>query len=149
MTNSAGNYSIENLAAGSYDLTVDYLWYTGETRSETISSQNLTNVDFILQNVIGIEPPGTGLPSEFRLRQNYPNPFNPVTVVLFDLPQSSFAKLIVYDILGREVATLVNKELKAGTHSAAWNASGYPSGIYFYRLETKNFTDVKKMVLIK
>ena len=89
------------------------------------------------------------IPDAFLLKQNYPNPFNPTTNIEFDLNKTSYLILIVYDILGRKVATLVNEKLSAGSYTVNWDASGYPSGIYFYRLEVKEFTDVKKMLLIK
>jgi len=89
------------------------------------------------------------IPSMYSLHQNYPNPFNPVTRIKFEIPKSSFVNFTVYDILGREVAKLVNDNLKAGTYIYDWNASQYPTGMYFYKLTADNFTDVKKMVLIK
>ena len=81
--------------------------------------------------------------------QNYPNPFNPVTNIVFDLPSASFTRLTVYDILGREIAVLVNEQLRAGSYKVDWNATNYPSGIYFYKIETEGFSNSKKMVLIK
>ena len=94
------------------------------------------------------------VPTKYALMQNYPNPFNPTTKIRFDLPKSTHAKLIIYDILGREVATLVNEKFNAGSYIVDWpaltgNGSSYPSGVYFYRLQTKDFTSVKKMLLIK
>jgi hypothetical protein len=89
------------------------------------------------------------LPKKFILHQNYPNPFNPVTNIEFAVPKSSFVKMIVYDVLGKEIAILVNENLKAGTYNADWNASKYPSGVYFYKLVTEGFSETKKMVLIK
>ena len=89
------------------------------------------------------------IPESYKLSQNYPNPFNPKTNIKFDLPKASNIKLIVYDALGREVTTLVNEELKAGSYQVDWDGSGYPSGVYFYRLEVGNFVETKKMLLIK
>ena len=88
-------------------------------------------------------------PAEFKLYANYPNPFNPVTNIRFNLPQTSHTKLTIYNILGNEVATLINDELNVGSYLVSWNASDYPSGVYFYKLETKDFTETKKMVLLK
>jgi len=103
--------------------------------------------------VIGIEPLTNEVPSQFQLYQNYPNPFNPTTRIRFALPRSSFATLIVYDILGREIETLVNEQLNTGTYEADWNASNYSSGVYFYKLTAGSaeggFTDSKKMTIIK
>ena len=99
--------------------------------------------------IIGIKKISELVPSSFSLSQNYPNPFNPTTKISFDLHKSSHAKLIVYDILGKEVATLVNEKLNAGSYKVDWNASDYPSGVYFYRVQTEDFSETKKMVLLK
>ena len=85
----------------------------------------------------------------FTLSQNYPNPFNPQTKIKFAVPKASFTKLIIYDLLGREVATLVNEELKPGTYEADWDGSDYSSGVYFYKLVSGDFSEIKKMVLMK
>ena len=101
------------------------------------------------QITIGIENNGNEIPAQFKLEQNYPNPFNPVTDIKFSIPKTGFVKLIVYDILGREIKTLVSENLAAGNYKYDFDASGIASGVYFYRLESENFTDVKKMLLIK
>ena len=88
-------------------------------------------------------------PAEFKLYANYPNPFNPVTNIQFDLPKDVFIKLSIYDVLGREVATLVNEFKKGGRYIVAFNGSELSSGIYFYRIEAGSFSDIKKMILIK
>ncbi len=88
-------------------------------------------------------------PNEFRLLQNYPNPFNPETTIQFNIPEKSFVTLKIYDMLGREVTTLVNDELNIGTHQIDFKAGGLSSGIYFYNLSTKNFSETKKLLLIK
>ena len=87
--------------------------------------------------------------SEYKLNQNYPNPFNPVTNIKFSIPQASFVKLTVYDLTGKEVAKLVNKNMTAGSYTVDFNASNLSSGVYFYRIDTEGFSDVKKMMLIK
>jgi hypothetical protein len=92
---------------------------------------------------------GNIIPFEFKLNQNYPNPFNPNTIINYELPITSYVKLVIYDILGKEITTLVNKHLKPGSYEVEWNASTYPSGVYFYRLVAEDFTMTKKMVLIK
>jgi hypothetical protein len=97
----------------------------------------------------GIMTLNNNIPNDFSLSQNYPNPFNPKTNIKIDIPKSTSAKLIIYDILGREVATLVNEHLKPGTYEVDWDGSNYPSGVYFYRLTTEYYSETKKMVLIK
>jgi len=89
------------------------------------------------------------LPKEFRLFQNYPNPFNPTTTIRFDLPKRTFVTLKVYDVLGREVATLVSADLQPGEHKVDFNAFSLASGLYLYRLETKEFVQMKKLMLLR
>jgi photosystem II stability/assembly factor-like uncharacterized protein len=89
------------------------------------------------------------VPGDFSLYQNYPNPFNPSTFISFDIPKNSYVKLTVYDALGREVSTLVSQALQAGRHEYSWNAAGFPSGVYYYRLQAAGFAETKKMVLAK
>ncbi|MDP3684558.1 MAG: T9SS type A sorting domain-containing protein [Ignavibacteria bacterium] len=88
-------------------------------------------------------------PTKFELTQNYPNPFNPSTVISWQVPAGSYVSLKVYDVLGKEVATLVNEELKAGSYSVDFNASHLASGIYFYSIKAGNFIQSKKMILMK
>jgi hypothetical protein len=99
---------------------------------------------------IGIQNISSTIPAKFEIYQNYPNPFNPITKIKFDLPKGVFVKVRIYDILGREVETLVNEKLDAGTYNVNWDASDYPSGVYFYRIEAGGeFEKTSKMVLIK
>jgi hypothetical protein len=91
----------------------------------------------------------TTIPDKFVLYQNYPNPFNPTTNIKFQIRDSRFVTLKVFDALGREVAILVNENLSAGSYNVDWNASAYPSGVYFYKLQTDNYSEVKKMILTK
>ncbi len=98
---------------------------------------------------IGIEPISNYIPGDFSLSQNYPNPFNPNTNIKFSIPKLANVKLAVYDLLGREVESLVNQQLTPGTYEVNWNAAKFSSGIYMYRLITDDFSMVKKMSLIK
>jgi hypothetical protein len=100
------------------------------------------------------EPPVTQLPREFQLQQNYPNPFNPNTTIKFSLPEASYVKLEVFNILGQKVKNLLNEKKNAGVHTVVWNGDNQngervSSGIYFYRLETESYGSVKKMVLLR
>lgn len=97
----------------------------------------------------GINPIAGEIPTSFNLFQNYPNPFNPSTNIKFDIPKSSYVKITVYDNLGKEVAKLVDKKLSAGSYEVNWIAKNYASGIYYYRIGAEEFTNVKKMLLIK
>ena len=98
---------------------------------------------------VGVESEITGLPAEFALSQNYPNPFNPVTVIEFALPQSGDVSLVVYNLIGEQVAHLIDERKPAGSYTVKWNASDFASGIYFYRLQAGDFVQTRKMVLLK
>jgi photosystem II stability/assembly factor-like uncharacterized protein len=112
---------------------------------------------------IGIQPISSEIPNQFSLSQNYPNPFNPTTRIKFAIPtplsppfgkggrtqSGGFVRITIYDILGREVAVLVNEQLNPGTYEVTWDASDFPSGVYFYQLSTQEYSVTKKMVLIK
>ena len=98
---------------------------------------------------IGINPIGSNIPREFALHQNYPNPFNPTTKIKFDIPRNTDVTLEVYNSLGQVVQTLYKGYANAGYYETDFNASGLPSGAYFYRLVTRDFTQVKKMMLVK
>ncbi len=89
------------------------------------------------------------IPTEYSLSQNYPNPFNPSTVISYQLSVNSYVTLKVYDVIGREVATLVNERQEAGTYQTTFNAKGLSSGLYFYQLKAGNFVEIKKMLLTK
>ncbi|RPI18494.1 MAG: T9SS C-terminal target domain-containing protein [Ignavibacteriae bacterium] len=100
-------------------------------------------------NLIGIKPISENIPDIFLLSQNYPNPFNPSTTIEFDIPVAGYTKLTVYDLQGRESEILVSEELSAGSYRINFDGNNLSSGIYFYKLETKDFIQTKRMVLIK
>jgi hypothetical protein len=89
------------------------------------------------------------VPSQFDLHQNFPNPFNPSTVISYSLPVASQAVLKVFDQLGKEVTTLVDEVIPAGEHTVHFDATGLPSGVYYYRLKSGGFSQTKKMILTK
>jgi photosystem II stability/assembly factor-like uncharacterized protein len=103
----------------------------------------------VCAGAIGIKNESNTIAKSFFLSQNYPNPFNPVTRIKFDLPKSSNVKLVIYDILGREIVTLLDENKKPGTYEVDWDGSNYASGVYFYKLITDEFVETKKMVLLK
>jgi hypothetical protein len=100
-------------------------------------------------STIGIKPIGSSVPVKYDLSQNYPNPFNPSTRIKFALPKNEFVNMKIYDILGKEVASIINENLTAGFYEVEFNANNLASGMYFYRLETPSYKDIKKMMLIK
>ncbi|MCF7918209.1 T9SS type A sorting domain-containing protein [Candidatus Gracilibacteria bacterium] len=89
------------------------------------------------------------IPANYSLSQNYPNPFNPSTMIEFSIPEASYVSLKIYDMLGREVETLINEQVSVGTHSLSWNASHLSSGLYIYKVQAGSFTQTKKMILMK
>ena len=99
--------------------------------------------------LLGIESFVKSIPEQFYLYQNYPNPFNPLTNIRFDIPISGIVSLKVYNVLGEEVAILINDEMKAGSYIVNFNASHLTSGVYFYKLNIDNFSSIKKMLLLK
>ncbi len=99
--------------------------------------------------LLGVNNTGSEIPVQYELLQNYPNPFNPATIITFDLPKAGPVKLIIYDILGKEVKVLVNEFLQPAKYEVNWNARDLPSGVYFYKMETAGFADTKKMILLK
>jgi len=107
--------------------------------------------------LLGLDPISTTIPEEFSLSQNYPNPFNPSTKIKFDIPvfplmkgaRGMYVRLTIYDLLGREVSTLVNQQLKPGTYEVEFDGTNYPSGVYFYGLTGESFNLTKRLVLIK
>jgi uncharacterized repeat protein (TIGR01451 family) len=116
--------------------------------------------DFNLNNNVGIDTTlitvSSGvndrmneLPLSFELKQNYPNPFNPSTTIAFDMPSAGHVQLRIFDLLGREVASLLNEQRNAGRYHVEWNASRFSSGVYFYQIESGVFKQTKKLVLIK
>lgn len=100
-------------------------------------------------NPIGIKSISSEIPKSYNLLQNYPNPFNPSTNIEFSLPKSSNVELAIFDVLGRKIATLVNQQLNTGSYLVDWNATDFPSGIYFYRLIARDYIETRKMVLNK
>jgi hypothetical protein len=116
--------------------------------SKSASDHIPTAADFqlkLLDDVRETEEP----PSEFNLFQNYPNPFNPSTTIKYELPVNGNVKLIIYDVLGGEIKTLVNGFKQKGRYEVQFSASGLPSGIYLYKIEAGNFSANRKMILLK
>jgi hypothetical protein len=117
--------------AGSYGITGQKIWRTP------------------VSYVINVKQISIKIPNKYTLEQNYPNPFNPSTSIKYTVPTKGSVTLIVYDLLGRAITTLVSETQTPGTYMVEWNASRNPSGVYFYTLQTNNFTDTKRMVLVK
>lgn len=136
--NSSGNISIGGVSGGS---NVQFDGYLDEIR--------ISNVARDFSNATPIEKETATLPQTYRLDQNYPNPFNPSTRIKFSLPVNSFTRLVVYDMLGKEISVLVNSELGAGSYEVGFYAVNLASGIYFYKLQTGRQIFTRKMILLK
>lgn len=147
-----------NPNAGSYQFDVRYkiesAWILSQivtlaiVQNDAASNKEVLNCN-VSSPLVGIQPQNSTLPDKYSLSQNYPNPFNPVTNINFSIPQNTFVKLRIYNALGKEAAVLVNENLEAGSYDYKFDASSLTSGIYFYTLETPNYTATKKMTLIK
>jgi hypothetical protein len=145
-TQTVDTYGVDLTAASSAfvqvtdpsgDVTPSYYAYIDVLK---VTPNIITSVDDITQNTI---------PTSFSLNQNYPNPFNPSTTIAFDIPSQSFVSLRIYNILGQEVAALVDEVRPAGKYHERWNADNIASGIYFYNIRAGSFTQTRKMLLVK
>jgi hypothetical protein len=124
-----------SVAMGDGCLCLTYYW-----TAHTLRSSNITAINSFREDVLA---------KSYHLDQNYPNPFNPSTTFSFTLPSRSFVSLKVFDLIGREVENLLSEEMQAGKHYRRWNASEFPSGIYFYRIQAGSFSETRKLVLLK
>jgi photosystem II stability/assembly factor-like uncharacterized protein len=139
--NSNNINKISNIFAGGlFMLSKDLGWAVGS---------NGYIFKFYTDSVSSVEDVDLVNPTEYILYQNYPNPFNPSTVIEYYIPTTSFVQLKIYDILGSEIVSLASGVKTAGKHSVKFNAEGLPSGIYLYRLTSKNFTETKKLIFLK
>ncbi|MCZ7616307.1 MAG: T9SS type A sorting domain-containing protein [Ignavibacteriaceae bacterium] len=117
----------------------DYYLGNVQNSSEELNKHNYQQVSFN----------GADIPVTYALEQNYPNPFNPVTTINYQIPKSGMVTLKVYDIIGAEVATLVNEEKTVGRYEVNFDASKLASGVYIYQLQVNDFINMKKMILLK
>ncbi|MBI2430223.1 MAG: PQQ-binding-like beta-propeller repeat protein [Ignavibacteriales bacterium] len=127
--------STQNVSASSYE------WWTFKGNNQRTGYRKSI--------VTGVKNPPNSIPEKFALRQNYPNPFNPTTIIEYDLPKDSRVKIIVFDMLGRQVRTLVDEENPAGSYKAEFKANNLSSGVYFYHLRTNEFSQTKKLMLMR
>lgn len=141
-----GSASSNDYASGIVVSDTDRIYVTG---SANFSGTGVAYYTLRYSTFSAIEPISSNVPSLFQLKQNYPNPFNPATSIRFDVPKASFVKISVYDVLGREVESLVNEQLRAGEYMVQWEAARFSSGIYFYSIATDGYQITKKMILAK
>jgi len=139
--NTAGsNYKFVNWTENNVELTKNssYTFIITANRNLVANFVDATSVE-----------KESGIPKEYSLLQNYPNPFNPSTTVKYTIPKSEFVTLKIYNLLGREILTLVNEEELPGNYEVKLDGTNLSSGIYFYKLQTEDFTQTKKMILLK
>jgi len=154
----SGEYDERNSITAPYHIygySTEWTGYGDGSSNPPVSAENVTIStglsDWIISDNSGIvsvdetEP----IPEKYELYQNYPNPFNPETIIKFALPEAGIVRLTVYSILGEKVTVLVNGIMNAGYHRVAFNAANLSSGIYIYKIEAKDFTEKKKMILVK
>jgi len=125
------------------------LSYNAKDNIISVPNYNANNVIFIQLNSIGVKKIEGSVPQDYKLFQNYPNPFNPTTKIKYQITKNKLVRFQIFDILGKEIATLVDEKQSPGLYEVSWDGEKYAGGIYFYKLETDNFSDIKKMILIK
>jgi hypothetical protein len=136
-------------------LSVSTKYYWRVCAKNSIGNSDFSDKWNFMISPTGIKIIGNKIPQDFMIYQNYPNPFNPATKIKFDLPAvrseagAMDVRLTIYDQLGREITTLLNEKLTPGTYEIEWDASKYPSGMYFYKLEAGNYSESKKLILLK
>jgi hypothetical protein len=131
------NDNLSNSNISIVNITYEGLLYAVTDNGLFVSSNNVTSVS------------KNDIPTQFLLQQNYPNPFNPKTTINFSIPQAGFVTIKIYDILGKEIATLINENKNAGYYKVNFDASSLTSGVYIYRITSNNFVQSKKMLLMK
>ncbi len=161
VTDETGTYVIAGMAPGTYTVFADNPGYTSTQSATASPTYTATGSPQPASSNLTMSPTGTTsvgddpiVPTGYVLEQNYPNPFNPTTQIVFSIPQPDRVSLVIYNILGQKVATLIDRELDAGTMRVTWNGrddagNALPSGIYIYKLTTSNFNAARKMTLLK
>ena len=151
ITGPDGFYSLKYLSPGTYKIIVNRPGYLSDSTIVTLTGiQNINPLNFTLTSFYtGISNNGNVIPDSYAIYQNYPNPFNPTTIIRFQVKESRLVTLKIYDILGREIMTLVNENLKPGIYNVNFNSSAISSGVYFNKMVAGDFIESKRMILIK
>jgi hypothetical protein len=151
-TDQNGSYSLPGVPAGNYALLTEKAGYASPSNSVSVSSLQYTATvsDITIDPVVATAVSELhSVPTGFVLGQNYPNPFNPTTVIQYSLPAQGMVSMVLYNVLGQEVATLASGVQTAGVHQVIVDGKGLASGVYFYRLSTGANTETRRMVLLK
>jgi hypothetical protein len=151
MSDGNGVYHLPSLPAGSLKIICNRIGFTNDSAMVNVTStSNIDSINFYLfRGSVGIKQISSIIPSKYKLYQNYPNPFNPRTVIGYSLLKNGNVVLKVYDVLGKEVATLVNEKQSPGVYEVTFDGSGLASGMYFYRLTSGDYKATKRFVLVK
>ncbi len=157
MTDINGLYHLLSLPSGNLKIIVNRIGFLSDSTNVNVTpTSNIDSINFHLYSLFtGIKQTESEISTELKLSQNYPNPFNPVTRIKFEVAMDSRLRgndrvvLKVYDILGKEIQTLVNEQLQPGTYEVTFDGSNLPSGVYFYKLRAGDYTETKKMLMIK
>jgi hypothetical protein len=151
ISDNNGRYHLSSLPTGNIKIIVDRLGYTGDSTFVNVTPiSNIDSVNFsLIQTFVGVKKIDEIIPASYKLYQNYPNPFNPATNIKYQITKNGIVSLKVFDILGREVVELINEKQNPGFYEVSFNASGLPSGVYFYTLKTGEFKETKKLLLLK
>jgi hypothetical protein len=148
-TSSSSTDTAATFSAGNIQAQSTYV-LTGSVTNGFNTTASSSNIPFLTASILtDVEEQTSGVPASYALHQNYPNPFNPSTTISFDLPSKSFVTVKIFDLMGREVATIAHGELQAGRHQRQWNAEALSSGIYFCRLQAGSFTETRKLILLR
>jgi photosystem II stability/assembly factor-like uncharacterized protein len=146
--NNGANWLTYTAPSGNYvHVNTPYIWGEGMFYQYAVRTNGGASHRFTY--VGAVKCISTETPDKFFLSQNYPNPFNPKSNIKFQIAKSGDVKLVVFDVLGREITTLVNEQLSPGTYEVEWDGTNHPSGVYFYKLITADFSETRKMVLVK
>jgi photosystem II stability/assembly factor-like uncharacterized protein len=145
-TNQGSSWNYKNIGSS---LALTDICFTNQSTGFVVGTNGKIYKTNNTGGIVNINPIITEIPKDFYLHQNYPNPFNPITKIRFEVARTGDVKIVVYDIQGREVQTLVNESLKPGTYEVPFDGSQLTSGVYFYKLIAGNFVETKKMLLIK
>jgi len=152
------SWLVKYIAPSTNVIIYDTLYATGNSTNNNFFPDDSDRWNFATNFVVEVNPsigirPISTIAESFSLGQNFPNPFNPATKIRFSIPVGNqnerFVRLVIFNIQGREVSTLVNSELESGTYEYDWDASNYASGVYYYKLTAGKYSEVKKMVLVK
>jgi len=146
--------NVSSLTASQYQvpsgiLLPSTIYYWRANASNTVGTGTWSSVWNFSAIPTGISQYSLEIPKEFKLHNNFPNPFNPTTKIRFDIPKNSNVKISIYDINGRIINQLINKDLVVGCYELNWNASNLASGVYFYRIDAESFSDIKRMLFVK